>query len=122
MGSRNTILKGVIPTEHAEQVGFVLWFRLKFPGVLIYAIPNGEKRSMSVAKRLKAEGVTPGIPDLHIPAWKLWVEMKRQKGGRLSDDQKQVVDYLESIGDRVIVGLGALDASTQIMEILNDEI
>ena len=45
-------------SEHSEQVGFVNWFRAKYPKVLIFAIPNGEKRSISVATRLKAEGVT----------------------------------------------------------------
>ena len=76
-------------SEHSEQVGFVNWFRAKYPHTLIFAIPNGEKRSISVATRLKAEGVTRGIPDLYIPACNLWVEMKRATGGRLSPDQKK---------------------------------
>jgi len=58
------------PSEHSEQVGFINWFRVQYPRVLIFAIPNGEKRSISVAKRLKAEGVVRGIPDLYIPEWK----------------------------------------------------
>ncbi len=29
------------PSEHEEQVGLVMWFRNRFPDVLIYAIPNG---------------------------------------------------------------------------------
>jgi len=72
------------PSETEEQEGFVNWFRAKFPGVLIFAIPNGGHRAISTAKRLKAEGVVPGIPDLHVPAWRLWIEMKRVKGGKLS--------------------------------------
>ena len=103
------------PSEHEEQVGFVNWFRAKFPGVLIYAIPNGGHRAVSVGKSLNAEGVTPGVPDLHIPAWGLWVEMKRVKGGKLSDDQMGMIGYLESIGQKVIVGRGARDASEQVL-------
>ncbi len=103
------------PYEHEEQVGFVQWFRGMFPGVLIYAIPNGGKRSMSVAKELKAEGVVPGVPDLHVPAWRLWIEMKRIKGGKLSDEQIDMHDYLESIGDTVIIGRGAKDASARVL-------
>ena len=91
-----------IPTEHAEQVTFVQWFRLQYPGVLIFAIPNGGLRHKRVAEKLVAEGVAKGIPDLYIPAWHLWVEMKRTKGGSLSPDQKEKIAYLEGIGDRVI--------------------
>tara|TARA_R110000796_G_scaffold36510_2_gene92911 strand:- start:219 stop:488 length:270 start_codon:yes stop_codon:yes gene_type:complete len=87
---------------------------------LIFAIPNGEKRAITVAKRLKAEGVVRGIPDLFIPQWNLWVEMKRVSGGRLSPEQKGMIRYLEGIGQKVIVGKGAADASKQIMEFKND--
>lgn len=104
-----------LPSEHDEQCGFVNWFRARFPSVLIYAIPNGEKRAISTAKRLKSEGVVPGIPDLHIPAWNMWVEMKRTKGGKLSNDQINMIGYLEGIGHKVIVGIGAKDASRKVL-------
>ena len=106
-------------SEHSEQVGFVNWFRAKYPHTLIFAIPNGEKRSISVATRLKAEGVTRGIPDLYIPSCNLWVEMKKATGGRLSPDQKKVIEYLRSVGHTVIVGKGASDASKQVLEFLD---
>lgn len=111
--------KNPSPSEHNEQAGLVTWFRSKFPGVLIYAVPNGEHRAISAAKRLKAEGVVPGVPDLHIPAWNLWVEMKRADGGRLSREQSNMIGYLEGIGHKVVVGRGAKDASRQILEHLN---
>jgi len=88
---------------------------------LIFAIPNGEKRAITVAKRLKAEGVVRGIPDLFIPQWTLWVEMKRISGGRLSPEQKAMIQYLEGIGQKVIVAKGAADASRQILEFLEEE-
>ena len=84
--------------------------------MLIFAIPNGEKRAITVAKRLKAEGVVRGIPDLFIPQWNLWVEMKRISGGRLSPEQKGMIQYLEGVGHKVIVAKGAADASKQILE------
>ena len=108
----------ISPSEHSEQVGFINWFRAKYPDVLIFAIPNGEKRAISVAKRLKMEGVVRGVPDLFIPAWNLWVEMKRVSGGRLSTDQKQMISYLENIGHTVIVGKGATDASQHIRKFM----
>lgn len=106
------------PSEHEEQVGFVNWFRGRFPGVLIFAIPNGEKRAISTAKRLKAEGVVAGVPDLHVPEWRLWIEMKRVKGGKLSDEQKDMMLRLENIGHMVIVGRGARDVSAQVLLML----
>jgi len=120
--TRNTLI-GLVktsPSEHEEQVGFINWFRAKYPDVLIFAIPNGEKRAISVAKRLKAEGVVRGIPDLIIPQWTLWVEMKRVSGGRLSPEQKSMIIYLESVGQTVIIGKGATDASKKIMEFCDE--
>lgn len=104
------------PSETEEQEGFVNWFRAKFSGVLIFAIPNGGHRSISTAKRLKAEGVVSGIPDLHVPAWRLWIEMKRVKGGKLSTEQEATILHLEGLGHKVVVGRGAEDASAQIVE------
>ena len=104
-----------VPLEHFEQVGFVNWFRNRFPWVMIFAIPNGEHRAITTAKRLKAEGVTAGIPDLYVPEWNLWIEMKRCEGGRLSEDQRSIIDYLRSIGHWVIIGKGAKDASRQVL-------
>ena len=105
-----------VTSEHDEQVGFVIWFRSRFPNVLILAVPNGGKRHPGTARKLKAEGVVPGVPDLFVPEWSLWVEMKRAKGGRLSPDQREVIAYLESIGHSVVVGHGAEDASRQLIE------
>lgn len=83
-----------IPTEHQEQVAFVEWFRLQFPGVMIFAIPNGGARNIVTAKKLKAEGVLPGVADLYILKWRLWIEMKRRKGGVLSKEQKEFCEYV----------------------------
>lgn len=104
-----------IPTEHEEQRELVRWFRQTWPGVRIFAIPNGGARSRATAGRLKAEGVSSGVPDLFIPAWGLWVEMKRSKGGSLSPEQKDWIKYLKSVNYLVIVGKGEADARQQIL-------
>jgi len=104
-----------IKSEHQEQALLVQWFRRTYPGVLIYAIPNGGARGIAAATRLKVEGVVRGIPDLHIPAWGVWIEMKRTKGGRLSPEQVAMIEYLEGIGHTVIVGRGFEDAKEQIV-------
>ena len=103
-----------LPTEHEEQRELVRWFRQTWPGVRIHAIPNGGARSKATAGRLKAEGVASGVPDLFVPAWRLWIEMKRAKGGSLSLEQKDWIAYLESVGYCVIVGKGVEHAKQQI--------
>ena len=82
-GRSAVLASGWLPTEHEEQREFVRWFRQNHPGVRIFAIPNGGARSITTAAKLKVEGVSAGVPDLCIPAWGMWIEMKRQKGGRV---------------------------------------
>ena len=104
-------------TEHEEQRNLIRWFRQTYKGVKIYAIPNGGQRNKIVAAKLKAEGVLAGVSDLHVPAWGLWIEMKREKGGRLSPMQRQWQEYVESIGQTFIVGNGFDDARDKIIEL-----
>lgn len=111
MGTRATVL-----SEHYEQREFVSWFRKTYPSVRIFAIPNGGWRSRLTAAKLKAEGASPGVPDLFIPAWLVWVEMKRSKGGRLSDKQKDWREYLLSIGHTFILANGKQEAIDAIKE------
>jgi len=106
-----------IPTEHEEQREFVCWFRRTYPEIRIFAIPNGGIRSKSQAGRLKAEGVSPGVPDLYIPEWAMWIEMKRQKGGSVSIEQKDWHQYLISIGHTVIVAKGFDDAVSKLQRL-----
>ena len=101
-------------SEHLEQVRLVSWFRKTYPDVRIYAIPNGGGRSAGQGSALKSEGVSPGVPDLHVPEWHMWVEMKREAGGVVSPAQKDWIQYLEGIGHHVIIGRGFQDARAQI--------
>lgn len=110
----DTVLTGAVPSEHLEQVETVAWFRRTYPGVRIFAIPNGGHRGIREAGRLKAEGVSAGVPDLYIPAWNVWVEMKRRKGGSVSKEQKDWHAYLREIGDTVLVCKGFDDARDQL--------
>lgn len=94
------------PSEHVEHRNYVSQFKKRYPGVMIFSVPNGGKRGKVTAHKLALEGLLPGVPDLFIPEWRLWVEMKRQKGGRLSHAQKEVIPELERIGYTVLVGYG----------------
>ena len=91
------------PSEEEEQAAVMEWAMLmerQYPELaLLFHIPNGADRHPAVAAKLKRQGVKAGVPDLFLPVarggWHgLFVEMKRQKGGRLSDDQKAWLDAL----------------------------
>lgn len=115
-----------VPKEHAEQVALINWFRFQFPTVLIHSLPNGAhlsgtaKRRAAQMFRLKAEGLVPGMPDLHIPSWDTWVEMKRTEGGKLSPEQRACIDHLRAMGDIVIVAKGWEDAKAQLLTVLEE--
>lgn len=106
----------MVATEDQEQMMFVQWFRRTYSH-RIFAIPNGGHRHPAVAAKLKATGTVSGVPDLFVPAWSLWIEMKRSKGGVLSSNQKEWIAYLESIGHTVIVGRGCEDAMTKVQQL-----
>jgi len=108
-------------SEHLHQVRLVSWFRRQYPDTRIFAIPNGGHRGASQGAALKAEGVQAGVPDLCVPEWLLWVEMKREAGGIVSPVQRDWIQYLESIGHRVIVGRGFEDAKRQIESVKKPE-
>ena len=104
-------------SEHLQQVRLVSWFRRTYPDTRILAIPNGGGRSASQGAALKAEGVQAGVPDLFVPEWLLWVEMKREAGGVVSPVQRDWIQYLEGIGHKVIIGRGFEDAKRQILDL-----
>ena len=84
--------------ESKLQILCVKWFRLQFPNVLIFSIPNGGQRSLITAKILKAEGTVSGVADLQILKAKkgyngLFIEMKYGKG---KQSENQSISKLET--------------------------
>lgn len=73
----------------------------------LHAIPNGGYRDPVTAARMKAEGVKAGVPDIFLPVCRtdisgretlscgLYIEMKKPKGGVLSEEQKQFRQHCE---------------------------
>ncbi len=104
-----------LKTEHEEQREFVQWFRRIF-SPRIFAIPNGGKRSASQGARLKAEGVSAGVPDLFIPEWHTFIEMKRLDGSP-APPQLDWLAYLKTCGYEVFVCRGCEEAQKVAMEI-----
>jgi hypothetical protein len=104
-----------VPTEHKEQCDFILWFRKTYPGVLIFAIPNGGLRSASEARGLVLEGVVAGVADLFIDDWNCYVEFKRTKGGVWSEDQQKFAHKVQSNGKHYLLVRGFEDAKRKII-------
>ena len=100
-------------SEHVEQREFVQWVRQMTP-YRVFAIPNGGSRGASQGARLKAEGVSAGVPDLYIPALHHWVEMKII-GGKTSPVQRDWHEYLRAIGDFVVVAYSRDEAIYEIV-------
>jgi hypothetical protein len=83
--------------EHLIQAAFfdVLKLHEKRYPVLkwIYAVPNGGKRNVITAAKLKREGVKAGVWDVHIPVpmyhyHGAWIEFKAGKN-KLTESQKE---------------------------------
>ena len=104
--------------EHYNQVAVVQWAAYqakKYPGLeLLYAIPNGGRRHIGVARKLKAEGVKAGVPDLCLPVPRgtyhgLYIEMKSVKG-KTTPEQKVWLVELSKQGYKTAVCPGAEEA------------
>ena len=112
--------KTIIASEHIEQVRLVNWFKINFPDFIIFSIPNEGKRTNG--NRFVSTGLTKGISDLAIllPNGKIvFMEMKKQKGGKLSDYQANFIKKCESLGHIALIGYGASDASEKILKELS---
>lgn len=106
-------------SEHLEQAYLVSWFRKTYhPEHRIFSIPNGGVRTHLSGMAMKAEGLTKGVPDLFCPSIKLFIEMKKTKGGKLTKEQFDWLNYLESVGYRAIRCNGFEDAKQKITEIM----
>lgn len=116
--------------EHNEQVALIQWWAeaCKNYGIeenVLLAIPNGGMRAISVAIKLKAEGVRSGVPDLFLAYPKgdkcgLWLEMKKIKGGRASENQKFMMKVLKDYGYSCQLCHGWREAKRFIEEYLNE--
>jgi len=89
-------------SEHDLQVACVQWFRLQYPNMMMFAIPNGGKRHIAVARKMKAEGVLVGVADLFLAQptellHGLFIEIKMPKNYQ-TDAQKEFELYCKSRG------------------------
>ena len=105
--------KIILPTEQQEQFVAVAWLRKN--NVLFYHVPNGGRRDYLEAAKFKRLGVSAGVPDLCLPLARkgyhgLYIELKRQKGGVVSVEQQEWVDWLNDNGFYARVAKGFEEA------------
>ena len=126
-----TRLSSIVPSEEDEQIVFVQWCRLNH--MLVHHSPNetwGSTPSMKArAIKMKRLGTSKGFPDLlvfipvngfdgHTDAYQaVAIEMKRKKGARTSDEQKEWLKVLELAGIPCAVCKGADKAIEFVKEV-----
>ena len=113
--------KNTTSTEYEEQKAFVEYLRLK--GLKHTSIPNSTyTKSWQQKAKNTAQGLCAGFPDMIIlfPNKMLCIEMKRIKGGVVSENQQEWIDAINAVGGNVeaIVCYGANDAKNAVERIL----
>lgn len=115
------------PTEAQEQRDLFRWAAYEsgmYPELcLMYHIPNEGKRSTTTGARMRLEGMKKGVPDICLPVARggfhaLYIEMKRTKGGRVSEDQQLWLARLSRAGNKAVVCKGWEAAKNEIIAYL----
>jgi hypothetical protein len=114
------------PTESQEQIALFQYAAIKAKTDprwnLLFHIPNGGKRNIVTAVRMKREGVKKGVPDLFLPVSRnglhgLFIELKRV-GEKATKEQSDWLSKLYYQGYSTAVCHGAESAIETIEEYL----
>ena len=86
----------------------------------------GGSRNKIEAARLRAQGVKSGVPDLCLPVARganhgLYIELKRQRGGRISEEQVRWIDGLLKQGYAAAICKGWQEAASVIIDYLRQK-
>jgi len=117
--------KAIIPKEESEQMALAeLLDRLTYNDQPLRwcHVPNGGKRHIAAAVKFKRLGVKKGIPDILIfdpppscaGAKGAVIELKRAKGGKVSSEQEEWLDYFSGRGWRTAVCNGIDEAIEEL--------
>lgn len=118
------------PQSHEEediQGEFFEKARIIFPelGKLLFAVPNGGKRNIKEAARMKKQGVVPGasdilclIPNKHYNY--MGMECKTEKG-KQSEDQKEFQKQVEAAGGFYVLFRSAREGIEILKKYLNEK-
>ena len=91
--------------EESIQVACVNWFRLQYPKLIIFAVPNGGSRNLYEAKNMKKSGTLKGVADLVIVGNNGKVLFVEMKAGKNKQDDSQVIfqQKVEKLGHKYII-------------------
>ena len=114
-------MPGIMPTEQQEAETFATW--LTIHGYKFTHIPNetgGDTRARLRGLRMKRAGTSKGFPDYLIFAngERIAIELKRQKGGKTSPEQREWLGVLAQYGFHAAVCNGAREAIEFIEEVV----
>ena len=121
----------LVPTEGEEQEALFEWaetMEYMYPELrALYHITNEGKRSKSTGARLKREGLREGVSDICLPVKRgsygsLYIELKRRKGSRVSDEQRDWIDLMWELGNAAYVCYGWEEARERIEGYLKLEV
>ena len=108
-------IKNDTPHESWEQRSLIAQLERLQTGILMDVNPAaGMRVDKQTGAKIKALGYQAGTPDIFLPEHHVYIELKRQKGGSLSPEQKERIPKLEAAGYVVIVARGAVDALNQL--------
>lgn len=93
--------------ESNLQAACVRWFRLQYPTLVLFSVPNGGWRNKITAAIMKREGAMAGVADLFLSVPNkyyhgLYIEMKTRKGTQ-SDAQHSFQSRVEAVGYKYVL-------------------
>ena len=114
-----------IPTEDEEQKTVFSWAAY-FPKLKwMHHISNESKVPVQYRVKLKAMGLKSGVADIFLPLPRngyhgLYIEMKRTKGSKTSDIQKEFIEDMNKEGYKAVICKGAGEAIETIKKYMEE--
>lgn len=126
--------KSMEPSEHQEQASVITWWMHQYkvyglPRNALFAIPNAQHLIQFATNKhafmayLRSEGFRDGMLDMMLAVPKapfsgLFIEMKRLKGGTVSDEQSDNIQMFHQLGYAAGIQRGAASAISAIKHYL----
>jgi hypothetical protein len=123
---KSSVKRKTTPESEANQQEIVIkYLRLAYPNLLYCASAGGMRTSYLQAIKMKRTGYVKGFPDLFIYEPRneyngLAIEMKKEKGGVASPEQKRWQDQLRNRGYASYICKGSEEAIKVIDEYFNE--
>lgn len=87
---------------------------------LLHSTGNGIHSTAKHITIAKMSGLLIGLPDIHLPVGKgLWIELK-QHNGKVSRQQKNIIELLNLYGNEAYICYGAGEAINIIIKYLEE--